>query len=81
MLSGASGRSPAASRTASAPRASAVRLLQTLADGIKLLVKEDLTPAGADRFLFRLAPYIAFCASFVGFLALPFGNGLVGYQI
>jgi NADH-quinone oxidoreductase subunit H len=56
-------------------------LLQSLADGIKLISKEDTTPTGADRFLFKLAPYLAFCASFVGFLALPFGNGLVGYQM
>src|SRR5258707_14443562 len=49
-------------------------LLQSLADGIKLFSKEDFTPTGADRFLFKLAPYLAFCASFVGFLALPFGN-------
>jgi NADH-quinone oxidoreductase subunit H len=56
-------------------------LLQSLADGIKLISKEDHTPTGADRFLFKLAPYLAFCASFVGFLALPFGVGLVGYQM
>ncbi|HVL12638.1 MAG TPA: complex I subunit 1 family protein, partial [Gemmata sp.] len=46
-------------------------LLQSLADGIKLISKEDHAPTGADRFLFKLAPYLAFCASFVGFLALP----------
>jgi NADH-quinone oxidoreductase subunit H len=56
-------------------------LLQSLADGIKLISKEDHAPTGADRFLFKLSPYLAFCASFVGFLALPFGNGLVGYQL
>ncbi len=56
-------------------------LLQSLADGIKLLSKEDVAPTGSDRFLFKLAPYLAFCASFVGFLALPFGDGLVGYQL
>ena len=59
----------------------AVRPLQSLADGIKLLSKEDFTPTGADRFLFKLAPYLAFCASFVGFLALPFGNDLVGRNL
>jgi NADH-quinone oxidoreductase subunit H len=52
---------------------------QTIADGIKLIFKEDTIPAGADHFLFRLAPYLAFCASFVAFLALPFSQGLVGY--
>ena len=56
-------------------------LLQSLADGIKLLTKEDTTPAVADSFLFRIAPYLAFCAAFCGFLALPFGNGLVSQDL
>ena len=34
-------------------------MLQSLADTVKLLVKEGMTPAGADKFLFNLAPYIA----------------------
>ncbi|MCS6850460.1 MAG: NADH-quinone oxidoreductase subunit NuoH [Gemmataceae bacterium] len=55
--------------------------LQTIADGIKLLVKEDIIPATADQFLFRAGPYIAFCASFLGFLALPFGNGVVAQNL
>jgi NADH-quinone oxidoreductase subunit H len=49
--------------------------LQTIADGIKLLVKEDLIPADADPMLFRLGPYIAFCGSFAAFIALPFADG------
>ncbi len=48
--------------------------LQTIADGIKLLVKEDLIPADADHMLFRLGPYIAFCGSFGAFIALPFAE-------
>src|SRR5205085_7771831 len=48
-------------------------LLQSLADGIKLLVKEDLVPAAADSVLFRIAPYLAFAPAFAAFLALPFG--------
>lgn len=56
-------------------------LLQSLADGVKLIAKEDLAPTGADRFLFKLAPYLAFCASFCGFLALPFGAGLVAHEL
>jgi NADH-quinone oxidoreductase subunit H len=51
--------------------------LQTIADGIKLLVKEDLIPADADPMLFRLGPYIAFCGAFTAYLALPFANGWV----
>jgi len=49
--------------------------LQTIADGVKLLVKEDLIPADADQMLFRLGPYIAFCGAFAAFIALPFANG------
>lgn len=55
--------------------------LQSPADGIKLLCKEDLMPAGADAILFRLAPYMSFCASFCLFLALPFSNGWVAQQL
>ena len=46
--------------------------LQTLADGIKLIAKEDLMPADADPILFRVAPYVSFTASFTAFLAIPF---------
>src|SRR5262245_1044611 len=53
--------------------------LQTIADGIKLLVKEDLIPADADRLLFRLGPYIAFCGSFCAFIALPFAAGWTAF--
>lgn len=55
--------------------------LQTLADGIKLLVKEDIIPAAADRLLFRLGPYIALVGSFAAFLALPFGTGVVAQPL
>src|SRR5687768_17857412 len=55
--------------------------LQTLADGMKLLVKEDLIPAAADRMLFKVGPYIALVGSFMGFLALPFGLGVVAMDM
>ena len=55
--------------------------LQTLADGLKLITKEDLIPADADRMLFKVAPYIAFMASFSAFLALPFADGWVGQHV
>src|SRR2546423_10051922 len=48
-------------------------LLQSIADGVKLILKEDLVPGNADVFLFRLAPYLAFTPAFAAFLALPFG--------
>ena len=50
---------------------------QSIADGIKLILKEDLIPAGADRLLFRLAPYLAFAPVFAATLALPFGPQFV----
>jgi len=49
--------------------------LQTLADGLKLLTKEDLMPEGADEFLFKIAPYVSFCASLSAFMAIPFAGG------
>jgi NADH-quinone oxidoreductase subunit H len=55
--------------------------LQGLADGIKLLSKEDLAPGGADAFLFRMAPYISFAASFTAFLALPFSDGWMAQYV
>ncbi len=55
--------------------------LQTLADGIKLIAKEDLMPEGADGMLFRLAPYVSFCASFASYLALPFAFDWVGARL
>src|SRR5262245_2403931 len=55
--------------------------LQTVADGIKLLTKEDTIPGDADQFLFRIAAYVAICGSFVAFLALPFGNGIVAREL
>ena len=48
--------------------------LQTLADGLKLITKEDLMPGDADGFLFRIAPYVSFCASFTVFFAIPFAG-------
>jgi len=56
---------------------------QSLADGLKLIQKEDLIPAGADSFMFRLAPYMAFGPVFAALVALPFGPQLTfeaGFQ-
>ncbi|HEV8137635.1 MAG TPA: NADH-quinone oxidoreductase subunit NuoH [Pyrinomonadaceae bacterium] len=48
-------------------------LLQPIADGIKLLVKEDFIPDKADRWIFFFAPYIAVASSFIVFSVVPFG--------
>ena len=52
--------------------------LQTLADGIKLIQKEDLIPASADAMIFRMSPYLATIASFAAFMVLPIADGWVG---
>jgi NADH-quinone oxidoreductase subunit H len=48
-------------------------LLQPLADILKLLMKEELRPKGADKWLFNLAPILAVTASFAAFSTVPFG--------
>ena len=54
--------------------------LQSPADGLKLLTKEDLVPRAADRLLFRAAPYVSFSSSFTAYLALPFADGWVAFD-
>ena len=54
-------------------RVGPIGLLQSVADGVKLFLKEDLRPAAADSLLFRLAPYLSFVPVFAAFMALPYG--------
>jgi NADH-quinone oxidoreductase subunit H len=49
-------------------------LLQTLADGIKLIFKEDLSPDRADKLVFRLAPYLSVAPAFLTFTIVPIGG-------
>jgi len=51
-------------------------LLQTIADFIKLLMKELVRIKEADKFLFNLAPFIVIIASFMAIAAIPFAKGL-----
>lgn len=58
-------------------------LLQPLADGVKLIFKEDLMPAGADRFVFTLAPMLSVIAAMVAFAVIPIGPDftIFGYTV
>ncbi len=51
--------------------------LQTVADALKLLVKEDIIPALADKLLFRVGPFVILVASVVTFAAIPFSEKLL----
>jgi NADH-quinone oxidoreductase subunit H len=51
-------------------------LLQTVADGIKLMFKEAIFPAGADKFLFLIAPCLVVLGAFLSFVVIPFSSRL-----
>ena len=48
-------------------------LLQPLADGLKFLFKEDITPAGADKFVYFLAPFLSLSLAITSIAVIPFG--------
>jgi NADH-quinone oxidoreductase subunit H len=54
-------------------RAGPFGLLQPVADALKLPLKEDIIPRGADRMIFIVAPIISAAVSFVGFAVIPWG--------
>ena len=57
-------------------RAGKFGLLQPIADTIKMLTKEDIVPAAADRFIFLLAPAVVATTALMMFAVVPFGSGL-----
>ncbi|MEK6589037.1 MAG: complex I subunit 1 family protein, partial [Chloroflexota bacterium] len=50
-------------------------LLQPIADAIKVLLKEDIVPAKADKFIHLLAPIVAFAPALMIFAVIPFQSG------
>jgi NADH-quinone oxidoreductase subunit H len=52
-------------------------LLQPLADGLKLLLKETIIPSSANTILFILAPILTFFLSLLGWAVIPYGEGMV----
>ena len=54
---------------------------QLVADGVKFVQKEDITPARADRWVFRLAPAVALIPYLMALAVIPFGPGLGGADV
>lgn len=52
-------------------------IFQSIADGIKVIFKEDLIPTAADSILFRMAPYLVFMGMMLAFVAVPFSSSWV----
>ena len=55
-------------------------LLQPLADGLKFLFKEDPTPAGADKFVYYLAPLLALALALTSIAVIPFGPNPISFK-
>ncbi len=49
-------------------------LLQPIADAVKLLIKEDIIPAAADRWIFWMAPVLSVTTALVAFSVVPFSD-------
>ncbi len=62
-------------------RVGPIGILQFLADAVKMLAKEDFIPAGADKFLFNLAPVLVVMGTCAAFACLPLGQYLIGADI
>ncbi|MFZ5761855.1 MAG: NADH-quinone oxidoreductase subunit NuoH [Thermodesulfobacteriota bacterium] len=56
-------------------------LLQPLADGIKLMTKQLVVPAGVDPVLFRIAPILVMIPAIMGFVTIPFSETLVARNL
>jgi len=55
--------------------------LLSVVHGLKVLVKEDFTPTGADRLVFTLAPVVVFVTTVLSFLVIPFAPGVFGVDM
>ncbi|MBF0511205.1 MAG: NADH-quinone oxidoreductase subunit H [Candidatus Omnitrophica bacterium] len=55
----------------------ALGMVHAIADVLKMLSKEEFCPQGANKFLFKIAPYLSFVFALVGFAAIPIGGELI----
>ena len=62
-------------------RAGPLGVLQGLADAVKMLTKEDITPAGADRIVYNLAPAVAVIGTILLYAVLPVAPGFIGTDL
>ena len=56
-------------------------ILQTFADAIKMLTKEDVVPTAADRWVFNLAPVVILTVAILVWAVMPLGKGLIGADL
>lgn len=52
-------------------------ILQSIADGVKLIMKEDIIPSAADQPLFRIAPYLVILGMLLAFVSIPFSSSWI----
>ncbi|MBS1983048.1 MAG: NADH-quinone oxidoreductase subunit NuoH [Bdellovibrionales bacterium] len=62
-------------------RVGPIGLLQFFADGIKMFLKEDTAPRGADHFIYNLAPSLVLAGSMGAFALVPFGKYVIGADL
>lgn len=62
-------------------RAGPLGMLQGLADAVKMLTKEDITPIGADRMVYNMAPALAVIATILVYAVLPLAPGVIGTDL
>jgi NADH-quinone oxidoreductase subunit H len=62
-------------------RAGPLGVLQGLADAVKMLTKEDITPIGADRMVYNMAPALAVISTVLVYAVLPLAPGVIGTDL
>jgi NADH-quinone oxidoreductase subunit H len=62
-------------------RAGPLGVLQGFADAVKMLTKEDITPAGADQIVYNLAPAVAVIGTILLYAVLPVAPGVIGTDL
>jgi NADH-quinone oxidoreductase subunit H len=56
-------------------------ILQSIADALKLLMKENIVPSNVDRWVYWFAPIVVFAPAFAAYVCIPFGRGLIARDL